>query len=108
MQLAIFQLDASLLRAVVNQVTVGLFALLSRSGDLGGTHQENGFDRGPAHHVDEVVYGILSGFEQIEHGQDKLAIPGDHLGERLRLEGLGAVIAADDVVTFRYRWWLRS
>ena len=108
LKLAIFQLDAALLGTVVNHVTVGLLALLPRSGNLGGAHDENGFYRSPADDVDEVFDSGLGVVEEIQQGQDQLAVLGQDLSEWPGLKGFAAVITADDMVVVRHRWRLQS
>ena len=71
-------------RAVVDDVAVGLLALLLGAGDLGGAHEQDGLDGGPAHDVDEVIDGGLGVLDQVEHGQQELAVLGEETGEGWR------------------------
>ena len=57
--------------------------------------------------IPEVVDGGLGVVDEVEHGQDELAFPGQKLGKRPGLEGFGSVVVADDMVVFRHRWRLR-
>ena len=97
--------DTPVLRSVVADVAIDLFALLPWSGDFGGTHFEDGFDGGPSHDVNEVIDGVLGGVEEIEQRQKQLADFGQSLGEWQGLEGCFLFILIDDVVVFRHRWW---
>ena len=98
--------DASLLGAVVDDVAVGLLALLLGPGQLGGAHQQDGLDGGAAHDVDEVVDGGLGVLDQVEHGQEELAVLGEDVGEGGGIERGRAVLGGNDVVAFSHRWWL--
>ena len=72
----------------------------------GGAHQQDGLDGGPAHDVDQVVDGDLGVLDEVEHGQQELAVLGQDLGELPGIERAAAVGEGNDVVAFRHRWWL--
>jgi hypothetical protein len=91
---------------VVGDLAVGLLALLLGAGDLGGAHQEDGLDGGASHDVDEVVDGGLGVLDEIEYGEEELAILGQDLGETLGIDRRGAVREGDDPVALSHRWWL--
>jgi hypothetical protein len=61
--LAVFQRDATLLGAVVDDVAIGLLALLLRARDRLGAHPEYRLDASATHDVDEVVDGALGVLE---------------------------------------------
>ena len=82
-ELPLLEGDAAGLRAVVGDVAVGLLALLLGAGELGGAHQQDGLDGGPAHDVDEVVDGDLGVLDEVEHGEEELAVLGQDPGEAL-------------------------
>ena len=85
--LAFLQGDAALLGAVVDDVAVGLLALLLGPRDRLGAHPEHRLDGGAAHDVDEVVEGALGVLEEVEQRQDELAILGQQVGDPLGIEG---------------------
>ncbi|GAC1306583.1 MAG: hypothetical protein NVSMB14_12630 [Isosphaeraceae bacterium] len=62
-KLTLLESDSTLLRAVIVDVTPGFLALLLRSCDLRGAHDQDGFDRGPSLDVDEVVDRSMSVFD---------------------------------------------
>ena len=98
--------DPAGLRAVVDDVAVGLLALLLGAGELGGAHEQDGLDGGAAHDVDEVVDGGLGVLDEVEHGQEELAVLGQDLGELPGIERWRGCRRVNDVVAFGHRWWL--
>jgi hypothetical protein len=79
-ELPLLEGHATPLGAVVDDVVVGLLALLLRSGDRLGAHAEHRFDGGAPHDVDEVVDGALGVLDEVEQGQDELAVLRQQLG----------------------------
>jgi hypothetical protein len=90
---------------MIDDLAVGLLALLLGSSDLLGAHEQNGLDGGAAHDVDEVVNGGLGVLDLIEHGEQKLAVLGQEVGKSLGIERAAAVGTRDNVVRFGHRWW---
>jgi Transposase IS66 family len=105
-ELPLLQRHATLLGAVVDDVVVGLLPLLLRPGDRRGAHAQHRFDGGTAHDVDEVVEGALGVLEEVEQGQDELAVLGQQLGELLGIEGRWTAGRRNDLIGFGHRWWL--
>jgi hypothetical protein len=105
-ELAFLEGDTARLRAVVGDLAVGLLPLLLGAGDLSSAHEEDGVDGSPSHDVDEVVDGGLSVLDEIEHGEEELAVLGQDLGEGLGIERRGAVRQGNDLVALSHRWWL--
>lgn len=91
---------------MVDDVAVGLLALLPGSGDGLGAHPEHRLDGGAAHDVDEIVEGALGVFDEVEEGQDELAILCQEIGDPLGVQGRGAAWWWNDLVGFGHRWWL--
>ncbi len=73
---------------------------------MGGAHQQDGLDRGPPHDVDKVVESALGILDQVEHGQEELAVLGKEIRKDGGIENGGRVGVGHDVVTFQHRWWL--
>src|SRR5262249_23757212 len=63
-------------------------------------------DGGAPHDVDEVIDGALSVLEEVEQGQDELAVLGQQFGELLGIEGRRAAGRRNDLIGFSHRWWL--
>ena len=57
--------------------------------------QQDGLDGGAAHDVDEVVDGALGVLDEVEQGQEELAVLGQQLGELLGIEGRRTVLEAE-------------
>jgi len=53
--LPLLQSDTPALRAVIHDFAVGLLALLLWPGELLCVHGQHGLDRGPAHHVGQII-----------------------------------------------------
>jgi len=54
---------------VVADVEIRLLALIFGPRDLGGPHEQDGFDSRTAHYVDEVLDGGFGVQENVENGQ---------------------------------------
>ena len=91
---------------MVDDVAVGLLALLPGSGDGLGAHPEHRLDGGAAHDVDEVVEGALGVLEEVEQWQNELAVLGQQVGDPLGIQGRRAAWWWNDLVGFGHRWWL--
>ena len=72
--LSLLEGDTPFLSAVVDDVAVGLLALLSRPRDRLGAHPEHRLDGGATHDINEVVEGTFRVFEEIEQWQEDLAV----------------------------------
>jgi hypothetical protein len=74
-----------------HQVRRASLALLRWSGDLRGRQFQHGFDAGAAHHIDEFIDSHAAVLDQFHHGQQRLAVADQKLGE-LALADLSLVV----------------
>ena len=75
------QADHAVLAAVPADFT-GRLAGMLRAGHLLGRQLQDGLDRGPTRHVDQLVDGHLRLRDQLQHGQEQLAFLAQELGQR--------------------------
>jgi hypothetical protein len=71
-----------MLTSVSKQVVRAIGSLLALSHgpqDLGGSHQQNVFDGVAPHDVDKVIKGQLGVLDQVEHGDEELAVLGENV-----------------------------
>lgn len=68
--------------------------------------EQDGLDGVTAQDVDEVIDGAPGVLEQVEHGQEELAVPSEDLGRAPGIERGEAAGVENDVLGLRHRWWL--
>jgi hypothetical protein len=79
---------------VPTDLAVGLAAFVFAPGDLLGRERQDRLNRRPARRVDQLVHGHLGLGDQVQHGQQELALPGQ------KLRQLPTVPAIDNLI----RW----
>jgi len=89
--LAVRQRDDATLAAMPADLPARM-ARMSWTGHLLGTHQEDGLQGAPAHHIDHLVDRRLRPLHEVQHGQEELAFL------RQKLRPLPAVLRVRNLV----------